>query len=103
MASSQIKEFLERGNIKNSVNFPTCELPMKAGQKRITIANKNIPNMISVITTLLAENSINIIDMLNKSKGDVAYNIIDVEGDVGEGILEKLLEVDGIIFAKSIL
>ena len=102
MASQQIKDYLETGNIRNSVNFPTCELPVKAGHKRLIIANKNIPNMISEITSLLADNSINIGDMLNKSKGDLAYNIIDIDGEVSQDVLDKLQEVDGIIFAKVI-
>ncbi len=102
MASQQIKDFLETGNIRNSVNFPTCELPVKAGYKRLIIANKNIPNMISEITTSLADNGINIGDMLNKSKGDIAYNIIDVDGEVGSEVLDRLLEINGIIFAKVI-
>jgi len=100
MASQQIKDYLETGNIRNSVNFPTCELSVKAGHKRLIIANKNIPNMISEITSLLADNSINIGDMLNKSKGDLAYNIIDVDGEVSQDVLDKLQAVDGIIFAK---
>ena len=100
MASQQVKDYLETGNIRNSVNFPNCEMPLKAGIKRLTIANRNIPNMISEITTLLADNSINIIDMLNKSKGDIAYNIIDVDGEVSQDVLDKLQAVDGIIFAK---
>ncbi len=102
MASQQIKDYLETGNIRNSVNFPTCELSVKAGHKRLIIANKNIPNMISEITSLLADNSINIGDMLNKSKGDLAYNIIDVDGEVSQDVLDKLQAVDGIIFAKVI-
>ena len=102
MASQQIKDFLETGNIRNSVNFPTCELPVKVDHKRLIIANKNIPNMISEITSLLADNSINIGDMLNKSKGDLAYNIIDIDGEVSQDVLDKLQEVDGIIFAKVI-
>lgn len=102
MACQQVKNFLETGNIRNSVNFPTCELPVKAGHKRIIIANKNIPNMISEITSLLADNNINIGDMLNKSKGDLAYNIIDIDGEVSDDILDKLHKVDGIIVAKII-
>ncbi len=102
MASQQVKDFLETGNIRNSINFPTCELPVKAGHKRLIIANKNIPNMISEITSLLADNSINIGDMLNKSKGDLAYNIISIDGEIGEEVVEKLLMVEGIIFAKVI-
>ncbi len=100
MASQQIKNFLETGNIRNSVNFPTCELPIKVGHKRLIIANENIPNMISEITSLLADNSINIGDMLNKSKGDLAYNIIDIDGEISEDVVKKLLAVEGIIFAK---
>jgi len=100
MACQQVKDFLETGNIRNSVNFPNCEMSIKAGRKRLIIANRNIPTMISEITTLLAENSINIGDMLNKSKGDTAYNIIDVDGEIGEEVLEKLLMVEGIIFAR---
>ena len=102
MACQQVKNFLETGNIRNSVNFPTCELPVKAGHKRIIIANKNIPNMISEITSLLADNNINIGDMLNKSKGELAYNIIDIDGEVSDDILDKLHKVDGIIVAKII-
>lgn len=100
MAANQMKNFLETGNIKNSVNFPNCELPKKADKKRIIIANKNVPNMISIITTLLAENNINIYDMLNKSKNDIAYNIIDTDDDVSENILNKILGTDGILMAK---
>jgi len=103
MACQQIKNFLTTGNIRNSVNFPTCELPVGAGNKRIIIANRNIPNMISEITSFLADNSINISDMLNKSKGDLAYNIIDVDGEVSEDVLDKLHEVDGIIMVKIII
>lgn len=100
MAAKQLKNFLETGNIKNSVNFPNCELEKKEDKKRIIIANKNIPNMISLITTLLAENNINIYDMLNKSKQDIAYNIIDTDDDVSNDILEKILGINGILMAK---
>jgi len=103
MACQQIKDFLERGNIRNSVNFPTCEMPVKAGHKRIIIANKNVPHMISEITSLLADNNVNIGDMLNKSKGDLAYNIIDIDGEVSEDVLDKLRKVDGIIMVKNII
>ncbi len=102
MATKQVKDFLETGNIKNSVNFPNCELPMISGEKRIIIANKNIPNMIGKITSLLADNGINITDMLNKSKGDIAYNIIDVEGEISKEKIEKLHGIDGIIMVKVI-
>ena len=96
MASLQLKEFLESGNIKNSVNFPNCTLPIRPNEKRLTIVNKNIPNMIGEITTLLAKNNINIFDMLNKSRGEIAYTMIDIEGELNEDICKKLLQVDGI-------
>ena len=83
MAVDQLREFLERGNVINSVNFPDCVLPM-SGSQRLIIANKNIPAIINRITQILAEKTINISDMLNKSKGEYAYNIIDIDGSVDE-------------------
>ena len=100
MACQQVKDFLQTGNIRNSVNFPTCELPVKSGHKRIIIANKNIPNMISEITSVLADSKVNIGDMLNKSKGDLAYNIIDVDGEIAEEVFDELSAVNGIIMVK---
>jgi D-3-phosphoglycerate dehydrogenase len=102
MACRQLKDFLETGNIKNSVNFPSCELPVMAGGNRIIIANKNILNMISEISTVLAKNSINIVNMINKSKDDLAYNIIDVDEKPSETILAKLRKIDGVITVKVI-
>ena len=102
LASLEMKEFLETGNIKNSVNFPNCQLRKKDDTKRIIIANKNIPNMISIITTLLAENSINIRDMINKSKNDIAYNIIDTGSKVSDDILDKIKNINGILMTRII-
>lgn len=102
MACAQVKDFLETGNIKNSVNFPDCQLHRTDGQKRIIIANRNIPNMISEITSLLADNGVNIGDMLNKSKGELAYNIIDIEGELSDDVADKLRAVDGVIMVKLI-
>lgn len=102
MAVEQIRDFLENGNIQNSVNFPNCILPKTACEKRITIANKNIPNMIGEITSLLAKHAINIHDMLNKSKGDLAYNIIDVNGEIGDDVISELYAIDGIIMVRII-
>ena len=101
MAVNQTKDYLERGNIKNSVNFPDCDLDFRS-QTRVVIANKNVPNMISQITTLLAAEKINVSDMLNKNKGEVAYNIIDVDGDIGENTLTKIRAIDGVIMARVI-
>ena len=101
MAVNQTKDFLENGNIKNSVNFPECSLSSNGG-KRITIANKNIPNVIGQITHLLAEEKINITDMINKSKGDYAYNIIDVTGEVNETIIKKIKDLNEVIMVRVI-
>ena len=102
MAVEQIRDFLENGNIKNSVNFPNCILPKTVGEKRVIIANKNVPNMIGEITSLLAKHSINIYDMLNKSKGDLAYNIIDVDGELNDEMIAELKEIEGIIMVRVI-
>ncbi len=102
MAVQELKDYLENGNIKNSVNFPNCFLNRTAGEKRITIANQNIPNMIGEITSTLANHNVNIHDMLNKSKDDLAYNIIDVDGDVNENVISELQNIEGIIMVRVI-
>ncbi|HAJ78891.1 MAG TPA: 3-phosphoglycerate dehydrogenase [Fibrobacteres bacterium] len=101
MAVMQIRNFLQYGNIRNSVNFPDCEME-PSGRKRITVGNNNIPNMVGQITTLLAAEKINIADMLNKSKGDLAYNIIDIDGEVADGIEAKLKGITGVIMVRVI-
>ena len=99
MAVNQTCEFLENGNIKNSVNFPLSEMPRNGGS-RIIIGNKNVPGMVGKITGVLAEQNINIADMLNKHKGDMAYNIIDVDGDVTEAQIAKIKEVEEIVLIR---
>jgi D-3-phosphoglycerate dehydrogenase len=101
MAVQQLKDFLENGNITNSVNFPECVLA-SSGSRRIVIANKNVPNMIGQITPVLAEHNINIADMLNKSRKDYAYNIIDIDGDISDEAVKKLKAIDGIIMVRVI-
>ncbi|MEE9913085.1 MAG: phosphoglycerate dehydrogenase [Deltaproteobacteria bacterium] len=99
MAAMQLMDFLENGNIKNSVNFPECTLD-RSGKQRITIANKNIPGMIERITKLLAEGQLNIADMINKSRGNLAYNIIDVEGNVGDDLVKKIQTTEGVVAVR---
>ena len=101
MAAEQVADFLLTGNIKNSVNFPRCELP-PTGDNRIVIANKNVPNMVGQITTVLARESINISDMLNRHLGEYAYNIIDIEGSVSAETLADLSAIDGVIMVRLI-
>jgi D-3-phosphoglycerate dehydrogenase / 2-oxoglutarate reductase len=99
MAVRQTMDFLENGNIHNSVNFPECILP-PASKKRIIIANKNVPNMIGQITQVLADNNINIADMLNKSKGNYAYNIIDVDSGVTDALINKIKAIKDVIMVR---
>jgi len=99
MAVNQIRNYLQYGNIKHSVNFPDCEME-PSGRSRITVGNHNVPNMVGQITTLLANEKINITDMLNKSKGELAYNIIDVDGEVTDAIVEKIKHIDGVIMVR---
>ena len=101
MAARQIRAFLENGAIRNSVNFPQCELGAPSGQ-RILIANRNIPNMVGQITTILAEHSINIADLLNHHRGDLAYNIIDIEGNISQKIVDQLGAIEGVIFVRTV-
>ena len=100
MAVEQVREYLEKGNIVNSVNFPTAEMDRNGGA-RILIANKNIPNMVSQIASNLAAEGINIANMLNKNKADIAYNIIDIDGaDPSDTLIEKLLSINGVFMAR---
>ncbi len=101
MAADQIREYLERGNIKNSVNFPACEMA-PTGKTRITISNKNVPNVLSSLTAAIGASGLNIDDMINKNKGDIAYNIIDVSGEVGEDLVTRLNAVEGVIGVRVI-
>jgi len=101
MAANQLKDFLENGNIINSVNFPMTVLE-RSGDSRLTIANKNVPKMLGHILSELADNNINVVDMLNKSRGDLAYNLIDVEGDISKEIIDHLQSIDGVISVRVI-
>ena len=101
MAARQLRDFLKFGNVKNSVNFPSCEMPY-TGRARLVVGNANVPNMVGQITTVLAADKINILDMMNQSAGELAYNIIDVDGDVGEATVEKLRKIEGVIMARLI-
>lgn len=101
MAARQMKDFLENGNIKNSVNFPDCEMP-RSSLGRLIIANKNIPNMVSQITKILAERRINISNMINNHKNDVAYNIIDIDSELSDADMKEIQAIEGIIMCRII-
>lgn len=97
MAVTQLTDYLEKGNITNSVNFPDCTMERYSGTDRLVVLNKNIPNMIGKMTTALASRNINIIGMVNKSKGDYACNIIDIVGELSMEEIQKLEEQYGIL------
>ena len=101
MAADQIKAFLEHGNIRNSVNFPAIELERTTGA-RIAITNRNSPGMLSNILTLIGDSDINVIDLLNKSRGDIAYNLIDLESEPDEALIGKLRAVTGVVNVRHI-
>jgi D-3-phosphoglycerate dehydrogenase len=102
MATLQIKDYLENGNIVNSVNYPACSMGIPQTAGRIAINHKNIPNMVGQITTLLANKNINIADMINKSRKDWAYTLIDVENEVSEAIVDELKGIDGVVKVRII-
>ncbi|ADK16109.1 MULTISPECIES: phosphoglycerate dehydrogenase [Clostridium] len=101
MAVEELRNFLERGTIKNSVNFPNCDLEYK-GHIRLLVGNINVPNMVGQVTTILAQNEINIASLLNSHKGKIAYNIIDVDGNVTSEVLEKIKAIDGVVMVRII-
>ena len=101
MAADQIKAFLEHGNIRNSVNFHAIELERTTGA-RIAITNRNSPGMLSNILTLIGDSDINVIDLLNKSRGNIAYNLIDLESEPSEELMSKLRAVNGVVNVRHI-
>jgi D-3-phosphoglycerate dehydrogenase len=105
MAARQVKEFLETGNIKNSVNFPNAFLPYE-GKRRVTVFHLNVPNMVGQLTAAISSYNLNIADMINRSRGEYAYTMIDIDdqvnGDVIPGLEEKIKSIVGIVTARII-
>ena len=102
MGADQLSDYLENGNIKNSVNFPAISQDRAPGTNRITVAHKNIPNMVQQITTAIASESINISEMANKNRGDIAYTIIDTEDTVSDAGVKAIEAVEGVIRVRSL-
>ena len=101
MAANQLRAFLDHGNIRNSVNFPAIELE-RTTEYRITIANRNEPGMLSHILTLIGDDGLNVADLLNKSVGDIAYNIIDLDELPQQSLLDKITHLEGVINLRLI-
>jgi D-3-phosphoglycerate dehydrogenase len=102
MVADQIREFLELGNVRNSVNFPETVMPLMPGVTRLCIVNANVPNMVGQITTALAKHNLNISDLLNKSRGDIAYTLVDVDAPVSEAVAKEIASIQGVLATRVI-
>ena len=102
MAAEELRDFLENGNIKNSVNYPAATLGVCDKASRVTVCHKNIPNMIGQLSSTIAAEGVNVADMVDKSKGDFAYAIIDLDHSATDTLIEKLNAVDGVIKVRVV-
>lgn len=102
MAVDSVHGFLTMGTISNSVNFPEASLPRAENTTRLVISNSNVPNMVGQMSTLLAEEGHNISDLLNKSRGELAYTLIDIEGDINPGLIKRIKGIAGVLSARMI-
>jgi len=102
MVAEQVRDFLENGNIRNSVNYPEAVLPRVPNTTRLAIANANVPNMVGQISTCLAARAINIADLLNKSRGEFAYTLIDADGTLSADLLETIRAISGVLSARIV-
>ena len=102
MAVEEIRDFMENGNIRNSVNYPACDAGVCETKGRITVAHKNIPNMLTQFTTVFSSEGINIAHMTNKSRGDYSYCIFDIDSDSTEAFAQKLSAIDGVLKVRII-
>ncbi len=103
MAVKEVMEYLENGNIKNSVNYPNCEMGLRGEYTRITIMHRNVPNMIGQFTTILADDGINIANMTNKSRNAYAYTMIDVENEITDDIVDELKQIKDVLRVRVII
>jgi D-3-phosphoglycerate dehydrogenase / 2-oxoglutarate reductase len=102
MVAENVRDFLENGNIRHSVNFPEAVLPRIAGSTRIAIANANVPNMVGQISTALAGAGLNISDLLNKSRGELAYTLADVDGSIPQHVLDQIASINGVLSMRVV-
>jgi len=103
MVAEQVRDFLENGNIRNSVNYPDTILPRVPSTTRLGVANRNVPNMVGQISTCLAAHGVNIADLLNKSRGEYAYTLIDADGALGPQVLAQIRAIEGVLSARILL
>ena len=102
MIVKQVREFLENGGITNSANFPAIDMPRSNGGHRLAIVNANVPNMVAQISSKLAESKLNILSLLNKSRDEIAYTLVDVNTMVGDGLLKEIAAIAGVIQIRRV-
>ena len=102
LVADQVKDYLENGNVRNSVNFPEVVMPRSEKGERLAVVNANVPNMLGQISTALAGAGLNIDDMYNKSRGDLAYTLVDVEGAIPDHLADSVLAIDGVLAVRII-
>ncbi|QYZ67505.1 MAG: 3-phosphoglycerate dehydrogenase [Gammaproteobacteria bacterium (ex Lamellibrachia satsuma)] len=103
MVADEVSDYLENGNVTNSVNFPEINLPRNGdGGYRIAVVNSNVPNMVGQISSDLGNAGLNIIDMLNKSRGDIAFTLLDVDSEPQQAILDELAAIDGVLSVRCL-
>lgn len=101
MVADQLRDYLENGNVRNSVNLPEVVVPRAEGV-RLSIVNQNVPNMVGQVSGALADANLNILDLVNKSRGDVAYTLVDLNSPVPEDTLNRIRGIEGVLFARVI-
>lgn len=102
MVADQVRDWLENGNVTNSVNFPEINLPRAEGGYRLAVVNSNVPNMLGQVSTDLAEAGLNIIDMINKSRGDIAVTLIDVDNPPPDEAVQRINDIDGVLSVRCL-
>ena len=102
MVADQLRDFLDSGNVRNSVNFPEAVLALLPGKTRVCIVNENVPNMVGQISTTLAKHKLNIADLLNKSRGDLAYTLVDTDQAVSEVVAQEIGAIQGVLSVRVI-
>lgn len=101
MVANQVKDYLETGNITNSVNFPNVSMP-RGTEHRLVVCNANVPNMVGQISTIMADANLNIHDMINQSRGDIAYTIVDLDSPIPDSVVDEIKQLDGVMIARAI-
>jgi D-3-phosphoglycerate dehydrogenase len=99
MVAEQLRDFLENGNIRNSVNFPEVTMP-RGSPHRLVVANANVPNMLGQISTAMADAGLNIHDMINQSRAELAYTVVDTDSPIPQTVAEHIASIEGVMMAR---